>query len=90
MHAISSCSYIDFDIFVSHKEQFCNGTETLTDTLTNGVYFQYKTNNRAWITVDIYNGIAISNFACYYVIVFVIYNMGSNRKHRRCTRISVK
>ena len=60
-----SRSYIDFDIFVSHKEKFCNGTETLTDSLMNGVYFQYTTNNRAWITVDTYNGNYIVNFARY-------------------------
>ena len=53
-------SYIDFDIFVSHKEQFCNGTETIDGILKDGVYFQYRTSNnsvnRPWTTVDIYNG----------------------------------
>ena len=55
---MSIYSYIDFDIFVSQKEQFCNGNETVVNgNLKDGIYFQYRTNNdRPWITVDIYNG----------------------------------
>ena len=50
-------SYIDFDILVSYKEQFCNGSEMANGNLTDGIYFQYRTNiNRTWITVDYYNG----------------------------------
>ena len=50
-------SYINFDIFVSHDEQLCDGTEKVNGSLRNGIYFQYKTNiNSTWITVDIYNG----------------------------------
>ena len=80
-------SSIDFDIFVSHKEQFCNGTEVYTDRLMNGVYFQYITNNSSWITVDIYN----SRLHIIFCNCFVINNVGSNHQRvRKCTRISVK
>jgi len=49
-------SYINFDIFVSHQEQFCNGSKIAAGNLMERVYFQYRTNNRIWITVDNYNG----------------------------------
>ena len=51
------CSYVSFEIFVSYKEQFCNGSEMVIGSLTDGIYFQYRTIvNRTWITVDYYNG----------------------------------
>ena len=55
----SACvrSYVDFDIFVSHEEKFCNGTKLITGNLLDGIYFQYRTNvTGSWVTVDIYNG----------------------------------
>lgn len=56
-------SYVDFDIFVSQNEQFCNGTEIAAGgILKHGIYFQYRIgNNRPWITVDIYNGQLLAN-----------------------------